>query len=54
MPATGIERPHMKIALEEINRIFDLYGAHNARYAALAYRQGITDTVQILKEIGII
>ena len=40
--------------VKEINRIFDLYGAHSARYAALAYRQGITDTVQILKEIGII
>ena len=40
--------------VKEINRIFDIYVAHGARYAALAYRQGITDTVQILKEIGII
>lgn len=37
-----------------VNRVFDAYGEQNARYAAIAYRQGITDTVQLLKKMGVI
>lgn len=40
--------------VKEINRIFDLYGAHSARYAALAYRQGLQDSVELLKGLKII
>lgn len=37
-----------------VNRVFDAYGEQGARYAAVAYRQGITDTVQLLKKMGVI
>ena len=37
-----------------VNRVFDAYGEHSARYAAIAYRQGIMDTVQLLKKMGVI
>lgn len=37
-----------------INEIFDLYVAHSARYAALAYRQGLEDSIHLLKAIDII
>ena len=37
-----------------INRAFDLYAAQCAKYAACAYRQGMEDSVQLLKEMGVI
>lgn len=37
-----------------VNRVFDAYGEQSARYAAVAYRQGIMDTVQLLKKMGVI
>lgn len=37
-----------------VNRVFDAYGEQSARYAAIAYRQGIMDTVQLLKKMGVI
>ena len=37
-----------------VGRVFDAYGEHSARYAAVAYRQGIMDTVQLLKKMGVI
>lgn len=37
-----------------IDKAFDAYAAQSARYAALAYKQGIEDAVVILKEIGVI
>ena len=37
-----------------INEIFDLYVVHSARYAALAYRQGLEDSIHLLKAIDII
>lgn len=37
-----------------ISHVFDAYGEQSARYAAIAYRQGITDTVQLLKKMGAI
>lgn len=40
--------------VKEINRIFDIYVAHGARYAALAYRQGLQDSVELLKGLKII
>lgn len=46
----GISKQDAKV----INEIFDLYVAHSARYAALAYRQGLTDSVGLLKNLGII
>lgn len=46
----GISKQDAKV----INEIFDLYVAHSARFAALAYRQGLTDSVELLKNLGII
>ena len=40
--------------VKEINRIFDIYVAHGARYAALAYRQGLSDSIELLKTLGVI
>lgn len=37
-----------------VDRVFDAYAAQNARYAALAYKQGIEDAIQLLKEMGVI
>ena len=39
---------------KEINRIFDMYAAHSSRYAALAYRQGLQDSVELLRGLKII
>ena len=36
------------------NHVFDVYGEQSARYAAIAYRQGIIDMVQLLKKIGVV
>lgn len=35
-----------------VSHVFDAYGEQSARYAAVAYRQGITDTVKLLKKMG--
>ena len=37
-----------------VGHVFDTYGEQNARYVAIAYRQGIMDTVQLLKKMGVI
>ena len=37
-----------------IDRAFELYAAQCAKYAVCAYRQGIEDSVQLLKEMGVI
>lgn len=37
-----------------VNRAFELYAAQCAKYAHVAYRQGIEDSVQLLKEMGVI
>lgn len=37
-----------------IDRSFELYAAQCAKYAECAYRQGMEDSVQLLKEIGVI
>ena len=37
-----------------VNHVFDAYGEQSARYATIAYRQGIMDTVQLLKKMGVI
>lgn len=37
-----------------IDRVFELYAAQCAKYAECAYRQGIVDSVQLLKEMGVI
>lgn len=37
-----------------MERVFDAYGEQSARYAAIAYRQGMKDSVKLLKEIGVI
>lgn len=37
-----------------VGHVFDAYGELNAVYAAIAYRQGIEDAVQLLREIGVI
>ena len=39
---------------EVIDRAFELYAAQCAKYAACAYRQGMEDAVQLLKEMGVI
>lgn len=36
-----------------VSRVFDAYVAQNARYAELAYKQGIKDTVKLLKKIEV-
>lgn len=41
-------------AAKVVSHVFDAYGEQGARYAAVAYRQGIEDAVQLLKEIGVI
>lgn len=37
-----------------VNRVFDAYADQNAVYAAIAYKQGIIDSVQLLKAMGVI
>ena len=37
-----------------IDKVIDAYAAQSARYASLAYKQGIEDAVVLLKEIGVI
>ena len=37
-----------------VRHVFDAYADQSAVYAAVAYRQGITDTVQLLKKMGVI
>ena len=37
-----------------INKAFELYAAQSAKYAACAYRQGMEDAAQLLKEMGVI
>lgn len=37
-----------------VSNVFDAYAEQSARYAAIAYRQGIIDTVHLLKRIGVI
>lgn len=37
-----------------VSHVFDAYGEQSARYAAIAYRQGIIDAVQLLKKMGVI
>lgn len=39
---------------KEINKILDILGEYSARYAHLAYRQGLKDFIQVLKFIGMI
>ena len=39
---------------EVINEAFELYAAQCARYAFCAYRLGMKDAVQLLKEMGAI
>lgn len=41
-------------AAKEISHVFDMYAAQNARYTAIAYKKGIEDSVQLLKEMGVI
>lgn len=38
---------------EVINNAFDVYAAKCAKYALCAYRQGMEDSVQLLKEMGV-
>ena len=50
---------YVKLPLTEgdakvVEQVFDAYAAQSARYAELAYRQGIEDAVQLLKEMGVI
>ena len=47
----------LKLSTEEAgvaNLVFDLYAAQGARYAFLAYRQGMEDAVYLLKRLGAI
>lgn len=37
-----------------INKAFELYGAQCAKHAHVAYRQGMEDAVDLLKEMGVI
>ena len=37
-----------------VSHVFDAYAAQSARYAAIAYRQGIEDAVKLLKKMGVI
>ncbi|MCH5250555.1 MAG: hypothetical protein J1E98_11505 [Lachnospiraceae bacterium] len=37
-----------------VGHVFDAYAVQSARYAALAYKQGIEDAVQLLKEMDVI
>lgn len=37
-----------------VGQVFDAYGGQSAVYADIAYRQGIIDCVQLLKEMGVI
>ena len=37
-----------------VRHVFDSYIAQSARYAEVAYGQGIKDAVQLLKDMGII
>ena len=46
--------PIPKRLARKIDKVFDAYAAQSARYATLAYKQGIEDAVVILKEIGVI
>lgn len=39
---------------EVINHALNMYAAQSAKYASLAYRQGIIDTVKLLKKMGVI
>ncbi|MCH5259538.1 MAG: hypothetical protein J1F18_07290 [Lachnospiraceae bacterium] len=40
--------------LKEISKVLDIFAEYSARYAHLAYRQGLRDFIQLLKFIGII
>lgn len=37
-----------------VSRVFDAYGEQSARYANIAYRQGMKDVLKLLKEMGVI
>ena len=37
-----------------VGHVLDAYAAQSARYAAIAYRQGIEDAVKLLKKMGVI
>ena len=37
-----------------VSHVFDAYAGQNAVYVAIAYKQGIMDSVQLLKEMGVI
>lgn len=55
----GALRMYNKLSLpKEDNKVvshaFDAYAEQGAIYAAIAYRQGIIDTVQLLKKIGVL
>ena len=39
---------------EVINAAFELYAAQCAKYAVCAYRKGMDDAVELLKEMGVI
>ena len=39
---------------ERIGHIFESYVSQSARYAEVAYRQGMKDSVQLLTEIGLL
>lgn len=54
-----IQEQYHKLELTEqdagvVNRAFELYAAQCAKYARVAYRQGMEDAVELLKEIGVI
>lgn len=55
----GVLEQYRELGLPEkdvgvIDRVFELYAAQCAKYAECAYRQGIEDSVQLLKEMGVI
>lgn len=55
----GVLEQYRELELSEkdagvIDRAFELYAAQCAKYAECAYRQGIEDSVQLLKEMGVI
>lgn len=47
------ELPLSKEEVKVIDHAFNMYAAQSAKYAALAYRQGLIDAVRLLKAIGL-
>lgn len=39
---------------KEISRIFDIYADYSTSYAALAYKQGLIDSIELLRGLKII